>query len=37
MLKKTLLTALFALYVLAAAGTQAAQPPPECDPCPWVN
>jgi hypothetical protein len=37
MLKKALFAALLALSCVAAVGTQASQPPPECDPCPWVN
>ena len=37
MLKKTLLAAALALSFFAAIGTQAQIPPPECDPCPWVN
>ena len=37
MLKKTLLAALLALSFVATVGTQANQPPPECNPCPLVN
>jgi hypothetical protein len=37
MLKKTLLAAILALSFVAAVGTQASAPPPQCDPCPWVN
>jgi hypothetical protein len=37
MLKRALVAAILALSFLAAAGTQATQPPPQCSPCPWVN
>jgi hypothetical protein len=37
MLKKAVFAAILALSSVAAVGTQASQPPPECDPCPWVN
>jgi len=37
MLKKALLAALLALSFFAAIGLQGHAPPPECDPCPWVN
>jgi len=37
MLKKVLLAAILALSFVAAVGTQATQPPPECRPCPWVR
>jgi hypothetical protein len=38
MLKKVLLAALLALsFYISTAGTRAEQPPPKCDPCPWVN
>jgi hypothetical protein len=36
MLKKTLLAAILALSFVAAVGTQASVPPPECNPCPLV-
>jgi hypothetical protein len=37
MLKKTFLAAMLALSFVAAVGTQASVPPPECNPCPLVN
>jgi hypothetical protein len=37
MLKKTVLAAILALSFVAAVGTQASVPPPECNPCPLVN
>jgi hypothetical protein len=36
MLKKTLLAASLALSFVAAVGSQASVPPPECNPCPLV-
>jgi hypothetical protein len=36
MLKKTLLAAILALSFVAAVGSQASVPPPECNPCPLV-
>jgi len=37
MLKKTFLAAILALSFVAAVGSQASVPPPECNPCPLVN
>jgi hypothetical protein len=37
MFKKTLLAVVLALSFFAAIGADASQPPPTCDPCPWVN
>jgi len=37
MLKKALFAAVLALSFVAAVGTQANVPLPECNPCPWVN
>jgi len=37
MLKKTLFAAILALSIGASVGTQASVPPPECNPCPFVN
>jgi hypothetical protein len=37
MLKKTLFAAILALSFIATVGTQANVPPPECNPCPFVN
>jgi hypothetical protein len=37
MLKKTFLAAMLALSFVAAVGSQASVPPPECNPCPLVN
>jgi len=37
MLKKTFLAAMLALSFVAAVGSQASVPPPECNPCPIVN
>jgi hypothetical protein len=37
MFKKALFAALLALSFFAAVGTQATQPPPGCNPCPWVR
>jgi hypothetical protein len=37
MLKKALFAAILALSFVAAAGIQASVPPPECNPCPYVN
>lgn len=37
MLKKVLLTALFALQFFAATQSRAADPLPECNPCPYVR
>jgi hypothetical protein len=37
MLKKSLLAAILALSFVAAVGSQASIPPPECNPCPLVN
>jgi hypothetical protein len=37
MLKKTLFAALLTLSFVAAVGSQASVPPPECNPCPYVN
>jgi hypothetical protein len=37
MLKKTLLAGILALSFVAAVGSQASVPPPECNPCPLVN
>jgi hypothetical protein len=37
MLKKAVFAALLALSFVAAVGTQASVPPPECNPCPFVN
>jgi len=36
MLKKALFVAVLALSFVAAVGTQASVPPPECNPCPLV-
>jgi hypothetical protein len=36
MLKKSLLAAILALSFVAAVGSQASIPPPECNPCPLV-
>ncbi len=35
MLKKVIFAAILALSSVAAVGTQANQPPPQCLPCPW--
>jgi hypothetical protein len=37
MLKKTLFAALLALSFVAAVGSQASVPPPQCNPCSYVN
>ena len=37
MLKKTFLAAMLALSFVAAVGSHASVPPPECNPCPLVN
>jgi len=37
MLKKALFAAILALSFVAAVGTQASIPPPQCNPCPYVN
>jgi hypothetical protein len=38
MLKKIFFATMLALSLyVSTAGTRAEQPPPECDPCPWVN
>ena len=37
MLKKTTFAAILVLSFVATVGTQANQPPPECNPCPLVN
>jgi len=36
MLKKALFVTVLALSFVAAVGTQASVPPPECNPCPLV-
>jgi hypothetical protein len=37
MVKKSILAALLALSFVATVGSQANVPPPECNPCPFVN
>jgi hypothetical protein len=37
MFKKALLAVLMTLSFFAAIGAEASIPPPECNPCPWVN
>jgi hypothetical protein len=37
MFRKPLFAAFLTLSFVAAVGTQASPPPPQCDPCPWVR
>jgi len=37
MFRKVVFTALLTLSFVAAVGSQASVPPPECNPCPLVN
>ena len=37
MFRKAIFAVLLTLSFVAAVGSQASAPPPQCDPCPWVN
>ena len=37
MVKRFLLAVVLAMTFMSVIGMQASVPPPQCDPCPWVN
>jgi hypothetical protein len=37
MIKKVLFAVVLVLSFVSAISVQASVPPPQCDPCPWVN
>ncbi len=37
MIKKVLFAVVLAISFFSAIGLEGAVPPPQCNPCPWVN